>query len=51
VWRLVLGRYATLQEIESHWSLDDLIRANIALTFQQKLEAQQAKSLAKLGKN
>lgn len=35
VWRLVLSRTATLAEIETHWSLDDLVLANYALTYQQ----------------
>lgn len=35
VWRLVLSGTATLTEIETSWSLDDLIRANYALTYYQ----------------
>jgi hypothetical protein len=33
VWRLVLAGKATLAEIEASWSLDDLLRANYALTY------------------
>jgi len=35
VWRLVLSRISTLTELDSSWSLDDLIRANLALTLQE----------------
>lgn len=35
IWRLVLSRTATLAEIETHWSLDDLVLANYALTYHQ----------------
>lgn len=45
MWRLVLGKYATLQELETHWSFDDLIRCNLALNLQ---EAVIAKSLPKM---
>jgi hypothetical protein len=38
VWRLVLARVATLNEIETQWSYDDLVLANLALTYQQALE-------------
>lgn len=33
VWRVVLSGTATLAEIERDWSLDDLLRANYALTY------------------
>jgi hypothetical protein len=39
VWRIVLSRTAALSEIETHWSLDDLVRANLALDVQQAAEA------------
>lgn len=35
VWRLVLERVATLAELDTAWSLDDLVRGNLALTLQQ----------------
>jgi hypothetical protein len=35
VWRLVLSGTATLAELETSWSLDDLILANYALTYHQ----------------
>ncbi len=38
IWRLVLGGVATLEELDNHWSLDDAVRANLALTYQQKIE-------------
>lgn len=46
MWRMVLGRYATLEEIETKWSLDDLIRANLALTFKESLDGRASKALA-----
>jgi len=33
VWRIVLSNIATLEEIERSWSFDDLVRANLALTY------------------
>jgi len=41
VWRLVLGKHATLEEIEDHWSLDDLLRANLALNVHEAAIAKQ----------
>lgn len=35
VWRLVLSGTATLTELDSSWSLDDLICGNYALTYHQ----------------
>lgn len=40
VWRPVLERVATLHEIETHWSLDDLLDANDALDAWQEAQAQ-----------
>jgi hypothetical protein len=37
VWRVVLGKLGTLQEIESHWSLMDLIDAHEILDYQAKV--------------
>jgi hypothetical protein len=31
VWRLILEGVVTLSELETHWSLDDLIHANEAM--------------------
>jgi hypothetical protein len=47
VWRLVLSGKATLQEIETHWSLDDLIRANLALTYHEHIQQMQAEESAR----
>jgi hypothetical protein len=41
VWRLVLGKHASLAEIEQFWSLDDLLLANLALTVQEAAIAKQ----------
>lgn len=38
VWRLVLRRKATLQEMDTHWCLDDLIKANRALDLEEEVE-------------
>jgi len=38
VWRLVLAKVATLEEIERHWSLTDVFIANRLLDFQQAVE-------------
>jgi len=40
VSRLIIAGVATLQEIETHYSLDDVVRANIDLTFEQALQAE-----------
>ena len=28
IWRLVLGKIATLSEIDNHWCFDDIMKAN-----------------------
>ncbi len=38
VWRVVLEGVATLQEIETHWSIDDLADAHEALDLKTALE-------------
>ncbi len=43
VWRVVTGGAATLSEIESHWSIDDLADANEALDIKNEAEAYAAK--------
>ena len=37
VWRIILERIATLEEIETHYSLLDLLDANIALDFKEEM--------------
>lgn len=39
VWRLVLDGVATLQEIETWWSIDDLADAHEALDVRASIEA------------
>jgi hypothetical protein len=34
----VLSKVATLQEIDTHWSLNDVVDANVLLNLQQELE-------------
>ena len=38
MWRLVLAQIATLQEIETHWSLLDLLDGNEALDLKELAE-------------
>lgn len=40
IWRLILAKVATLEEIERHWSLTDLLDGNDALDLQADLEAE-----------
>jgi hypothetical protein len=40
VWRLVIRKIATLQEIETHYSLIDLMDANEVLDLQDRAESQ-----------
>jgi hypothetical protein len=44
VWRLVVKRVATLAEIETHWSLRDLILANEALDLDEEIERRAEKA-------
>lgn len=37
IWRLVLERMATLEEIERSWSIDDVMRANALLDMRSDL--------------
>ena len=39
VWRIVLEKIATLEEIERSWSLDDLYRAEAVLDLRDELIA------------
>lgn len=38
LWRLVTNKIASLHEIESHWSLDDILDANEVLDIQQEAQ-------------
>jgi len=38
IWRPILAKITTLQEIEQHWSIDDLFDAHEALDIQQEAE-------------
>lgn len=50
MWRVILEKIATLQEIETHWSLDDLIRANDILDMKYDLEREEMKRVKQDGK-
>jgi len=49
IWTLVTEKIATLQEIETHWSLDDLFRAHDTLEIKAAFIEEQRKSM--LAKN
>lgn len=38
IWRLVIAKVATLQEIETHYSLVDVLDANEALDIEQEAQ-------------
>lgn len=44
IWRIVISKHATLQEIETHWSIDDLCDANEALDVKSDIEHYVAKN-------
>jgi hypothetical protein len=39
VWRLVAAKVATLTEIDTAWSIDDIFDANAVLDYQQAARA------------
>lgn len=43
IWRPIIKKVATLEEIESHWDITDLLDANEALDVMDDLERLQAK--------
>jgi ABC-type uncharacterized transport system substrate-binding protein len=45
LWRPVFKKIATLQEIETHWSVDDLADAHELMDYQEHLEAQEAQKM------
>lgn len=44
VWRVIIEQVATLREIESYWSIDDLADANEALDIKHEAEAYASRS-------
>lgn len=38
MWRLVTARFATLREIETSWTLSQILAANEILTYQTEAE-------------
>ena len=38
MWRLVFEKVCTLQELETYWSLDDVMRANAILDMQSEYQ-------------
>jgi hypothetical protein len=38
VWRLVTEKIATLTELETVWSYDDMIRANVTLGVKSEID-------------
>lgn len=47
IWRLVIKGVATLQEIETFYSLDDVIRANTMLDITDAIERAIMESITK----
>lgn len=45
-WRLIVEHTATLQEVETHYSLDDVTTANEALDLWYEAKAQASKKKA-----
>lgn len=45
IWRLVFEKVATLQEIETSWSLDDSLRAIAILEYKNAVSEEQRKKL------
>jgi|GEM_PF-4335201 len=43
VWRLIFDKIATLQEIETHWSLDDVMRALALLELKADIQTNNSK--------
>lgn len=37
IWKLVIERVATLEELEAYWSLDDVERAIASMSFKEEL--------------
>jgi hypothetical protein len=46
IWVLVVEKIATLQEIETHWSLDDVIRAHDILHMRAEMNEEQRKKVS-----
>lgn len=44
IWRPVFKQLATLQEVETHWSLDDLLEAHELLNIVEDEEQRALKS-------
>jgi hypothetical protein len=42
-WRLIVERVATLEALESHWSLDDVMDANDAMDALEEARARGSK--------
>ena len=42
MWRLVTERVATLAEIDGHWTLEDIYKANALLDMQADIRAANA---------
>lgn len=38
IWRLVLAQVVTLQELETHWSVVDMLDAHEAIDLQEEAE-------------
>lgn len=50
IWRLIIAGIATLEELETTWSLDDVERGNAALNAKEALQAELVKNITPKGK-
>jgi hypothetical protein len=46
IWRLVTEKIATLKEIDEHWSLEDIDKANAVLDMRREIERLQSEKRA-----
>jgi hypothetical protein len=44
VWSLVIGKIATLEDLENNWSLDDMMRAHAFLEMRSDIMEEQRKA-------
>ncbi len=50
VWRLVKNGMATLTELETTWSIDDVLRANAVLDMVNFIDKKESDKIGKQGK-
>jgi len=50
VWRLITERVATLQELDAHWTIEDMLKANAVLDMKADIKADAAERARKAAK-